>query len=62
MRYVIHRRQRSEEDDEELAESIEKLKKELQQLNQENRITEPKVQRDLSALLKQFPKDAEDGK
>ncbi len=31
VRYVIHRRQRSEEDDEELAESIEKLKKELQQ-------------------------------
>ena len=31
MRYIIHRRQRSEEDDEELAESIEKLKKELRQ-------------------------------
>lgn len=31
MRYIIHRRQRGEEDDEELAESIEKLKKELQQ-------------------------------
>lgn len=31
MRYIIHRRQHSEEDDEELAESIEKLKKELRQ-------------------------------
>ena len=31
VRYIIHRRQRGEEDDEELAESIEKLKKELQQ-------------------------------
>ena len=31
VRYIIHRRQHGEEDDEELAESIEKLKKELQQ-------------------------------
>ena len=31
VRYIIHRRQRSEEDDEDLAASIEKLKKELQQ-------------------------------
>lgn len=31
MRYVLHRRQRSDEADEDLAESIEKLKKELQQ-------------------------------
>lgn len=31
VRYIIHRRQRSDEADEDLAESIEKLKKELQQ-------------------------------
>lgn len=31
VRYIIHQRQRSEEDDEDLAASIEKLKKELQQ-------------------------------
>lgn len=31
VRYIIHRRQRSEEEDEDLATSIEKLKKELQQ-------------------------------
>ncbi|AOH48480.1 hypothetical protein BCS37_08510 [Selenomonas sp. oral taxon 920] len=31
VRYVLHRRQRSDEADEDLAESIEKLKKELQQ-------------------------------
>lgn len=31
MRYILHRHRRSDEDDEDLAESIEKLKKELQQ-------------------------------
>ena len=31
VRYILHRRQHSEEEDEDLAESIEKLKKELQQ-------------------------------
>lgn len=54
---------KSKKDDEDKKrKTLGQLKKELQQLNQENRITEPKVQRDLSALLKQFPKDAEDGK